>query len=235
MGWENARDRQLAHLPAGAPIYRRRAVCWRKCHGGCAAEGGQVRTEHSHADCSGPEGAAREKELAGEWYQLDFSIARSLRYHAKRRSFFQRCNQLTRALIAITSAGAIAAFVADNAGGAVVVLGVIVGLATALDLVFDYSQRAMDYDGLYRRFADLNIRWASVDRTLENYRLLTVERLIIEKEEPTVLAVLNVICCNEELKARDFDFHYKVGQWQKMFCEVIDLWPSRCIRVPQPA
>ena len=57
----------------------------------------------------------------------------------------------------------------------------------------------MRYDGLYRQFADLAIKVANAEHIPENLRRLKTERLLIEKEEPTVLLVLNAVCYNEEL------------------------------------
>lgn len=164
------------------------------------------------------------------WYQLAFGIARSLRYHAKRRAFFERCDHLTRAVTAIAGFGTVGS-VLNGFHVAAILTGTIVGILTALDLVFDYSRRSSIYDSLYRRFADLGVKVAGADHTDANYRLFDVERLVIEKEEPTKLSVLDVLCSNEELKARGFDHFHKVTLLQRFFCEIIDLPPLKFDRI----
>lgn len=169
-------------------------------------------------------------EAEESWYQLGFGVARSLRYHAKRRAFFERCDHLTRAITAIAGFGTVGS-VLNGFHVAAIVAGSIVGVMTALDLVFDYSRRASVYDGLYRRFADLGVRVAGAVHSDANYRTFDVERLLIEKEEPTKLSVLDVLCANEELKARDFGYSHKVTLLQRSFCEILDLPPLTFDRV----
>ncbi|HEY2069982.1 MAG TPA: hypothetical protein VGG48_10545 [Rhizomicrobium sp.] len=170
----------------------------------------------------------------GDWIKLDFSIARSLRYDAKRRAFFERCNHLTRAVTAITGAGTVASVI-NGFHWASIVMGATVGIATALDLVVDFSSRAMSYDTLYKRFADLGIKVASSERTLENYRRFLVEKLVIEKEEPTVLSVLNVICANEELKSRAYPYQHRVDKFQKLICQFLDVGQQQFEKIEEPA
>jgi hypothetical protein len=159
-------------------------------------------------------------DLEEKFNQLDFAVSRSLRYTAKRRAFFERCNQVVRAVIAICGAGTVAAVFGD--GNVVVYFGAIVGLAAAADLVFEFSKRTMTYDHLYRCFADLGIELATAERTEQSHRLLLTKRLQIEKDEPTSLDVLNVICSNDELEARGYDHRYKVRYWQKLLCQFGD-------------
>jgi hypothetical protein len=152
------------------------------------------------------------------WYRLEFGVARSLRYTAKRRAFFEKCNQIVRAIIAIAGAGTVAT-VFHEKSNAPLFFGAVVGFTAAIDLVFEFSKRTMTYDHLYRCYADLGIEIAKTDRTEENYRLLLIKRLQIEKDEPTSLDVLNVVCSNDELEARGHDHRYKVRFWQKLFCQ----------------
>jgi hypothetical protein len=181
----------------------------------------------SSRDCSRPDEAAAEKtDLEDQWYELSFSIARSLRYHAKRRAFFERCNQLTRALSAIFGAATVAAVI-KGVPWITATMGAAVGISTALDLVFDFSRRAMLFDDLYRRFADLSVEIVSCDPSPENVRRIMIKRLLIEKEEPTLLSILNVLCSNEERIARGYPDVYKLGFWQKRLCQFWDIGPFK--------
>jgi hypothetical protein len=157
-------------------------------------------------------------KLEADWYKLEFGIARSLRYTAKRRAFFEKWGQLVRIITAIAGAGTVAT-VFHDAPVTTTVFGALVGFAAAIDLVFEFSKRAMSYDHLYRCYADLGVKIATSHQTEANYKSLVVDRLIIEKDEPTSLDVLNVICSNDELEARGYDYKYKVGFWQRLFSQ----------------
>jgi hypothetical protein len=206
-------------------------------------EGGQSGSDYQGADTSqspdarrsdgaGPENCATEEDgLAADWRELSFSVARALRYHAKRRAFFERCNQLTRALSAIFGAGTVAAVV-KGIPWITGTMGAMVGIATALDLVFDFSRRAMIFDDLYRRFADLSVEIVSAEPSHEAVRRITIKKLLIEKEEPTLLSILNVVCSNEERVARGYTDVYGLTFWQERLCQFWDIGPFKFELVP---
>lgn len=178
-------------------------------------------------------------ELDKQWYKLEFAVARSLRYHSKRRAFFERCNQVSRAVVVVSGAGsAFAAFAYDsmlrNEQQANVhahslswflCLSIVVATAAGLDLIFEFSRRAMTYDHLYRCFADLSVDIARADKSEQSFRELYVRRLLLEKDEPTPLDVLNVVCSNEELQARGFAKGRKIHWWQNAFKQFFSLPP----------
>lgn len=93
----------------------------------------------------------------------------------------------------------------------------------------------MIYDGLYRRFADLGIKVASEKATDAKYRELIVERLVIERDEPTVLIVLDAICFNEELKSRGFEYSYKISNYQKAFCQIFNIGGAKIEQITHGA
>jgi hypothetical protein len=169
-------------------------------------------------------------DLAGRFIALDFEVCKSLRYHAKRRAFFEACNHWTRALSAIFGAAAVAAAIADLRW-VTIAAGVLIAIAQGLDLVLDFSKRATIYDGLYRRFADLAIELANVpvqdEATLRRFK---IARLLIEKDEPTPKDILNVLCSNEERQARGYEDGFEpLTNFQRRFAQVL---PSAYSRSP---
>jgi uncharacterized membrane protein YuzA (DUF378 family) len=160
--------------------------------------------------------------LEERWYELDFAVSRSMRYHAKRRRFFETCLQIVRVIIAVAGAGTVAAVFGDSAR-ITVVFGIIVGVAAAVDLVFEFARRAMNYDHLYRCFAGLSAEIAEADQASEpQCKKLSAKKRHIEMEEPTALDVLNVISSNEVRESRGFGYKYHVRYWQGLFAQFGD-------------
>ena len=171
-------------------------------------------------------------DLESKFYQLEFAVSRSMRYMAKRRSFFLTLNQCVRIITAIGGAGTVASIFGDQP--AIAVFGGIVGFGAAVDLVFEFAKRAMTYDHLFRCYADLGIDIAKSPRSDDAYRLLLERRLLIERDEPDSLDVLNVVCANDELEARGFDHRYLVRRWQRRFCQLGDIGEQSFPQIPAP-
>lgn len=55
------------------------------------------------------------------------------------------------------------------------------------------------------------------------------QRLLIEKDEPTQIAALNIRCHNEEAEARDYgnDQIYKIRWYQVALSHILTLPPNR--------
>jgi hypothetical protein len=161
--------------------------------------------------------------LEQRWYELDFSVSRSLRYHAKRRRFFETWLQIIRVITAFAGAGTVATLFGDKASGTTAIFGAVVAAAAAIDLVFEFARRSMIYDHLYRCFADLGAEIAEADQSSEaEYKKLLSKRRQIEREEPTGLDVLNVICSNEVRESKGYDYKYKVRYLQGLFAQFGD-------------
>jgi hypothetical protein len=185
-----------------------------------------------------PEGsratATTAEEIKERLIALDFEVHKSIRYHAKRRSFFDNCNNLTRAISAIFAAGAIVSIV----GGsylATIVVAALLAVISAVDLVIDFSRRARVYDDLYREFCELS---ANIEENPvcgeEHVRMFAAQKLRIQAKEPTGLDVLNVICANEELEGRGYDYKYRIRWWQSLLRHFISLPPSTFPKVRSP-
>ena len=83
--------------------------------------------------------------------RLKFSIDRSIRYHARRRSFFDLFHKISMFLIIVFGSTAFAAYFKEAAG----FLGLVAALIAALDLVVGFSMKARDHALLYMRFMDI--------------------------------------------------------------------------------
>ena len=178
--------------------------------------------------CRGTGARAEEaatEEISGDLVALDFGVHKSIRYHAKRRAFFDVAHRFAMLVAVVGGSGAFFALIGDKtAVGQVAAL--LVAVATALDLVFALSENAREHDKLAERFSDLAVELARAERAGVGVRQiaeLTAKRLTLEKSEPTALDALNVICHNEEAESRGYgrDHLYRVGWGQKIFAQLI--------------
>jgi hypothetical protein len=186
---------------------------------------GRLQRAGDRPTSSATDEAAAEEGVAERLTALDFEVHKSIRYHAKRRSFFDKCNNITRAASAIFAAGAVVSVV----GGSPIVITVVaisIAVLSSIDLVIDYSRRARIYDDLYRDFCELAATIEEHPHPREaQVRTWAAKKLRIQAKEPTSLDVLNVICANEELEGRGYPYKYRVRWWQRPFKNFFDLPP----------
>lgn len=155
--------------------------------GPAAASGPDSGTEFGGA--AAPPAAARVKPDALR--ELRFHIDKSLRYHQRRRGYYERLHRWT--MLGVIVAGS-AAF----AEQAPKFFGAVAALLGAFDLVFGYSHRARDHDQLHRRFVELSIKARAAtpgdDATIKT---LIAERERLEADEPPIFWLLEADCDNE--------------------------------------
>jgi hypothetical protein len=161
----------------------------------------------------------------GELIALDFGVHKSIRYHAKRRSFFDVTHRVAMLLAVIGGSAAFFALIGDKTRvGQIAAL--VVAIAAALDIVFALPENAREHDKLAERFSDLAVELALAQSgAIDTPRVveLKARRLALEKTEPTALDALNVICHNEEAEARGYgrDQIYRVSWGQKIFAQLV--------------
>jgi hypothetical protein len=160
-----------------------------------------------------------------DWHNLLFDIRRSIRYHHRRRAFFDRLDQMTNMLSVIFGSAAVYGVLEqDYKALALTAAGLVTGLS-AVNLVLGSAQRARAHSDFARQFIDLEKRLtlAQADQTVLQEAIAA--RLSIEAEEPPVLHVLNVICHNEQMRAMGYPKEKlaKVRWWQRAFAQMMDL------------
>lgn len=166
---------------------------------------------------------------------LEFGVHKSLRYHAKRRSFFEALHMTSTAVSAVAGSAAFVSLLThlttkSTAPTIALVASALIAVVTTLDLVIGYSQNARQHDALYQRFALLAADIVrKVDPDDEQIRQWSETRLLIEKDEPTTIDALNVICHNHEAEARGYgdDDIYRVRWYQRVFAQFFTLPPNR--------
>lgn len=158
---------------------------------------------------------------------LDFTVHVSMRYHAKRRAWFDGLHRIAMAVIVLGSSAAASAMLGGLVAAATN-LTLAVAAAAALKLFFGFSDRARSAEMLYRRFNALATEIAATmavdDETL---RLWDKRRLLIRADCEERLLVLHRICYNLEAEARGYadDALYEIRGWQRFAAPLVSLPP----------
>jgi hypothetical protein len=169
-------------------------------------------------------------------YGLLFDVRRSVRYHDRRRAFYEQMHHLTGVLTILMAGSVLFDLAKDGAtAGWLVALSVMAAVLSAADMVLGYSRCAARHDDLRKRFADLEI--AMLDggtadpKWQEHHRL----RLLIEKDEPAIYKIVDLLCRNELLVAERFtrkknpEQFARISVWQRLTSQIWrwDNWQAR--------
>lgn len=175
------------------------------------------------------------KSLANinDWqYGLLFDIRRSIRYHDRRKSFFERLHRIT-SFLTILMAGSVLFDLAKNGETAwwLIVLSIFAALFATCDMVVGFSKQAGIHTNLKDRFSALEINMISGDTNEETWINYQRDRLSIEKDEPPTYVALDALCRNELLIAEGFvgsDYQNQcaeVGKFEKLTSNIFK-WPN---------
>lgn len=167
------------------------------------------------------------KDLSDEQFGLLFDVRRSMRYHDRRRAFFERMHRVTNVLTVLMAGSVL--FELGRAGETaawLMLLGVAAALLAALDMVVGYGARAALHGDLKRRFAELEIAMARGGLEPQQWAEHEITRLAIERDEPPVYRALDLLCHNEQLAAegvQDAKHRATLSWWQRNTSQFL-LW-----------
>ena len=126
---------------------------------------------------------------------LDFAIEKSMRYHQRRRGFYDSAHKRIMFIIILAGSAAFSGVVGDYFAG-------LAALLAAVDLVWVPSRRARDHEMLFRRFSELAIAIRTApEPDKASYEKWVRERIGIETDEPPVYWALEADCDNEVRRA----------------------------------
>ena len=170
-----------------------------------------------------------QEKLEREKNDLLFGVRRSIRYHSRRRQFYDRVHTIAATLTALSGSATIASVLGSFGQPWTILFAVIVAVSSAIDLVFGTDRASRMHDDLARKFLDLEksiiITGNTKHITEEILAEFTARRLDIEMNEPPVLKVLDSICHNELLRAMGFgESHFlKISWYQRFFSNFFDV------------
>ena len=161
-----------------------------------------------------------------------FGVRRSVRYHSRRRGFFERLRNLAQGMNVLSGTAAAATAVAVMGNllppWSIAVVGLFVVAFSLADVVVGFSRKATVYTDLMRRFINLEQRMVAEGEGCTDSELAAMisERLSIEADEPDVLHWLNTLCHNELARSMGHgdEETYRVGMVQRWFANWFDFW-----------
>jgi len=162
------------------------------------------------------------------WYGLQFDVRRSVRYHQRRRRFFDGLDTLSNTLSVVFGSVTVYGVLAVSSSSLALVAAGLVTVVSTVNLTVGSARKAWLHADLARRFVDLE-RQLLAEPSEQALRQAQAVRLAIEADEPPVLRVLDSLCHNEVLHAQGQD-EYRVGPitvWQRLLANILDLRPHR--------
>ncbi|AMT90087.1 MULTISPECIES: hypothetical protein [Pseudomonas] len=170
---------------------------------------------------------ATTTDLPIRWHNTLFSVRRSIRYHQRRRSFYDRLDKTSNMLSLIFGSAAIYGVLQKDYQAVALIASAIVTIASSVNLVVGSAQRGRDHTDFMRKYVELEKSMLCDD---SDEVLLQVQetRLSIEAEEPPVMHVLNAICHNELMRAMGYPKKElpKIGWLQTWVAQVFDFCES---------
>ena len=157
---------------------------------------------------------------------LLFGVRRSIRYHLRRRSFFDRLSRFSTFLTALAGTATVVSVLGKAGYGWIIALSVAVAVFSVIDLVVGSAQSARLHHDLARRFIDLEKDMVLMKYpTMEQIDNMTGRRLDIEADEPPPLKVLDCICHNELMRAMGYaEAKFSRIRWyQRLFSQLFDI------------
>lgn len=170
------------------------------------------------------------EEFETAYRGLLFDTRRSVRYHMRRRSFYERLHASATFMALIFGSATLAAFGAEVAKEwptwVKLLPAALTSMLSGLDLLVGSTSKAWLHADLARKFIDL-------ERELEKARgriaeavlaEMTDRRLVIEASEPRILRVLDTVCYNEMLRAMGYPPERQIPLtfWQRCFANLFD-------------
>ncbi len=175
-------------------------------------------------------------ELDHQQFGLLFDIRRSIRYHDRRRNFFEVLHRIT-ALLTILMAGSVLFDIGKDGETAwwLITMGVIAALIAATDMVINYASLADLHRNLKSRFCELEKAMLAGDTSKEKWKAHQLERLTIEQDEPPVFRALDILCRNEVAIAHNLAASevFEMGMWPTLTCHFYS-WPDIAKRLHRP-
>ena len=138
---------------------------------------------------------------------LTFDIERSVRYHSRRRAFFETFDGVVNAINLILGSAAVAGLVTDKLADWVLgILTASVAIVSFVNLTMRSSEKASMHSQLQQRWVDLLKPVKRLDVSAEScgagLKRCVEKRLDIERDEPPIYRVVDLLAHNEQVRAQ---------------------------------
>lgn len=144
-----------------------------------------------------------EENVSIATHNLLFGVRKSVRYHTRRRMFFDSLYKWSQVLALLSGSATVAVISSTYSDGRLAIfLAGAVAVFSALNLVFGFAGSGRIYNDLAQKFIALEKKIIlEPDPSVDVLSAFTAERLDIEASEPPILRVLDMICHNELCRA----------------------------------
>lgn len=179
--------------------------------------------------------AAGEDTIKKRHHEILWSVRRSIRYHTRRRDFFEGCNNASNAFALILGSGTILSVLKDSSGWSIS-LAALVTVFSTINLVFKTTIRAQNHHDLARRFIELEKFLVLDSPTDAMLQQANAKRLDIEADEPPILRVVDILSHNDLLRATGYDpiseasEYYEVSFFKRLLAPLFDISPDNIRR-----
>lgn len=170
-------------------------------------------------------------------YGTLFGVRKSVRYHQRRRVFFESAHTIATALQVIAGSSAVAAVVGESSHlGAI--LAAVAAVLAALDLTIGISRRATVHASLGQQFTQLEREMVPHEHN-KSVEATTVtgfrqRRLEIEELEPSKLRVIDLLCHNELVTSTyRHEKIYPIGRVRRWIGHVLDVDVADILEKPK--
>ena len=145
---------------------------------------------------------------------LDFAVEKSMRYHQRRRGFYDSRHKVIMFFVVLSGSAAFS--------GLSEYFAAIAAALAAVDLVWGPSHLARDHEMLFRRFSALAIEIRTSTPSAEAHNRWIKERVTIETDELPVYRALEADCDNEVRRAwgRDRELVH-IGSWYRLTMNIL--------------
>lgn len=176
------------------------------------------------------------------WHSLHdtlFGVRKSVRYHQRRRAFFEGIATTIATLQIASSSYAVLLLLGarKDVGAALLVAGTA-GLLAAVNLAVGTQRRATLHASLAQRFSTLErtmvpheFNRCGRQETVDGFRQ---QRLDIEEDEPPKLRVIDVLCHNELATATGRGHTYPFPWWKRALGHFMDMEVTKETKCPVP-
>lgn len=139
-------------------------------------------------------------------YALLFRVRRSIRYHDRRRAFFEVLHRITSVLTILIAGSILFEIGSDQTMTAFWLTGlsVIAAVLAAVDMVIGYASHAALHRDLKVRFCDLETEILIGGESSAEWDKYQASVLRIERDEPPIYRALDLLCRDEVLVAEGF-------------------------------
>lgn len=164
-------------------------------------------------------------DLSRRHNKLLFAVRRSIRYHARRRMFFERWHLVTSAVAVVFGSGTMMAVLTGMDKIVTASAALVVTVFAAIDLVVGYARRARLHEDLGSRFIELEKRLISEKLNADMLSAAETDRLDIENSEPPIKRVLDSICHNDMLRSMGYDrgTFLRIKPYQRWLAQFFDV------------